>query len=71
MKYEQPTNPMRFTVYTPGNWTTHYVFAVGVESSSLIFVTIDGIFYPSRQVGYAEVLLNGEWCRLESTRTSS
>ena len=65
-QYEQPTYPMRITTGALEYWFTHVVFAVRIEADGLTFLTSNGLIYSSREIAYAETLIEGEWLKLST-----
>lgn len=64
-EFIQPINPIR--IKTKGNdcTFTHPVFAIAISNNSVVeYLTINGKFYPSSDIMFAEQLINGVWTAL-------
>ena len=66
-EFIQPTRPMRIYTDSKRCVLTHHVFAIAISNShDLEYLTIDGAFYTTANVMYAETLLNGVWHAIDS-----
>jgi hypothetical protein len=66
-EFQQPINPMR--IHTGNDeWTfTTPVFAIAISNDHQVeYLTINGNFYTSENIKFAEVNINGQWLRLET-----
>jgi hypothetical protein len=70
-EFHQPTNPMRI-VTGDAEWSfTTPVFAIAISNSHDVeYLTINGQFFTPHRIKFAEILLNGVWCRLESRKNT-
>ena len=66
-EFMQPVNPMRI-VTGDKEWTfITPVFAIAISNSNDVeYLTINGQYFTPSKIKFAEVLINGEWLRLES-----
>ena len=69
-EFMQPVNPMRVIT---GNeeWSfTTPVFAIAISNSHDVeYLTINGQFFTPLTIKFAEMLINGQWQRLEGRHT--
>ena len=64
-EFIQPTNPIRIRTAGKNCYFTHPVFAIAISNSHDIeYLTINGQFYKSSEILFAEQSLNGEWTKL-------
>ena len=70
-EFMQPIHPIRITTGPVNDWYTTPVFAIAISNSHDVeYLTINGQFFMSHKIKFAEVLLNGVWCRLESRKNT-
>ena len=70
-EYIQPTNPIRIRTLGNDCYFTHPVFAIAISNDHDVeYLTINGQFFTPHRIKFAEVLLNGVWCRLESRKNT-
>ena len=64
-EFMQPINPMRITTGSD-EWSFKTpVFAIAIANDRLVeYLTINGQFYKTADILFAEQLLNGEWTKL-------
>ena len=63
-EFHQPTNPMRI-VTGDAEWSfTTPVFAIAISNREVEYLTINGQFYKTADIMFAEQCLNGEWVKL-------
>ena len=66
-EFHQPINPMRIISSTDETIFTHPVFAIAISNNHDVeYLTINGQFFTPDRIKFAEVNINGAWCRLES-----
>ena len=63
-EYIQPTNPIRIRTLGNNCYFTHPVFAIAISNRDVEYLTINGQFYKTPDIMFAEQLLNGEWVKL-------
>jgi len=66
-EFMQPINPNR--IFTGNNeWSfCSPVFAIAISNDHHVeYLTINGGFYRSEQIKFAEMNVNGQWIRLET-----
>jgi len=66
-EFMQPINPMRI-VTGDKEWSfTTPVFAIAISNGHDVeYLTINGSFYMASRIKFAEIMINGQWLRLES-----
>ena len=65
-EFMQPINPMRITTGSD-EWSFKTpVFAITVQDEKVTYLTINGNFYTSEKIKFAEMNVNGQWVVLES-----
>jgi len=66
-EFMQPINPIRIVT---GNDEWSFctpVFAIAISNDHHVeYLTINGNFYQSEQIKFAEMNINGQWIRLET-----
>ena len=66
-EFHQPINPMRITTGDHEYTFIVPVFAIAISNSHDVeYLTINGSFYRSATIKFAEVMFNGTWVKLES-----
>ena len=64
-EYIQPINPIRIRTSGTNCYFTHPVFAIAIANDRVVeYLTINGQFYKTADILFAEQLLNGEWTKL-------
>jgi hypothetical protein len=64
-EYIQPTSPIRIRTSGTNCYFTHPVFAIAISKDRVVeYLTINGQFYKTADIMFAEQLLNGEWTKL-------
>ena len=63
-EYIQPSNPIRIRTLGNNCYFTHPVFAIAISNREVEYLTINGQFYKTPDIMFAEQLLNGEWVKL-------
>ena len=63
-EYIQPTNPIRIRTQGSSCDFTHPVFAIAISNREVEYLTINGQFYKTADIMFAEQCLNGEWVKL-------
>ena len=64
-EFMQPIRPLRIVQELGDHWFTHNVFAIRVVGRDAEYLTIDGKFYNSREISFAETLLDNGWQRMK------
>ena len=69
-EFHQPINPTRI-VTGDAEWSfTIPVFAIAISNDyDVEYVTINGDFYMKSRIKFAEVMINGQWTRLEGRQS--
>ena len=66
-EFHQPINPIRIWSKGTNFRFAHPVFAIAISNSHDVeYLTINGSFYRSANIKFAEVMINGTWVKLES-----
>ena len=64
-EFIQPINPMRIITSGMDSFFTHPVFAIAISNSHDIeYLTVNGLFYNTASIAFAEQCINGEWTRM-------
>jgi guanylate kinase len=64
-EYIQPTNPIRIRTSGTNSYFTHPVFAIAIANDRVIeYLTINGQFYKTADILFAEQLIDGTWTKL-------
>ena len=70
-EFHQPINPMRVITGDDEYTFTVPVFAIAISNQHDVeYLTINGQFFTLHKIKFAEVLLNGVWCRLEGRKNT-
>ena len=64
-EFMQPIRPLRIVQELGDHWFTSNVFAVRVVGRDAEYLTIDGKFYNSREISFAETQIDGAWVRMK------
>ena len=66
-EFMQPINPIRITTGSD-EWSFKTpVFAIAISNSHDVeYLTINGSFYRTATIKFAEIMINGTWVRLET-----
>ena len=66
-EFHQPINPMRVITGDDEYTFTVPVFAIAISNSHDVeYLTINGSFYRTATIKFAEIMYNGTWVRLET-----
>ena len=66
-EFHQPINPMRIYAGDDEYTFTIPVFAIAISNSHDVeYLTINGSFYRSATIKFAEVMINGTWVQLQT-----
>ena len=66
-EFHQPINPMRVITGDHEYTFTIPVFAIAISNSHDVeYLTINGSFYRTATIKFAEIMINGTWLRLET-----
>ena len=66
-EFHQPINPMRVITGDDEYTFTIPVFAIAISNSHDVeYLTINGSFYRTATIKFAEIMINGTWLRLET-----
>jgi guanylate kinase len=64
-EFHQPTSPIRIRTSGTNCYFTHPVFAIAISKDRVVeYLTINGQFYKTFDIMFAEQCLNGEWVKL-------
>jgi hypothetical protein len=64
-EYIQPINPIRIRTSGTNCYFTHPVFAIAIANDRAIeYLTINGQFYKTADILFAEQLIDGTWTKL-------
>ena len=64
-EYIQPINPIRIRTSGTNCYFTHPVFAIAIANNRAIeYLTINGQFYKTADILFAEQLIDGTWTKL-------
>ena len=64
-EFIQPTNPIRIRTSGTNCYFTHPVFAIAIANRAVEYLTINGQFYKTADIMFAEQLIEGVWFKLE------
>jgi hypothetical protein len=66
-EFMQPIHPMRVITGDHEYTFTIPVFAIAISNSHDVeYLTINGSFYRTATIKFAEIMINGTWVRLET-----
>ena len=60
-EWQEPRHPLRVWVSNAEAHRGHPVFAVRIQDRGLEYLTINGQFFTSQEIAFAEYFVNGEW----------
>jgi hypothetical protein len=64
-EYIQPINPIRIRTSGTNCYFTHPVFAIAISNDRVVeYLTINGQFYKTADILFAEQLIDGTWTKL-------
>jgi hypothetical protein len=64
-EFIQPTHPIRIVTTGTDSIFTHPVFAIAISNDHHVeYLTVNGMFYNSGSILFAEQCVNGEWTRM-------